>query len=128
MTGTANQIEWAEQIKRRVNDEFDRVARSFRSVAQRQSGFASAETGAIIAILEEKRAAVMLREEAGYFIHDWQEIGGRVRQMIFHDARYQALRRRRLHKNSHGTAKCSFDRPSHAHDRGNDLLGSEGIR
>ena len=128
ISGTANQVEWAERIKRQVNAEFGRVARSFRSVAGKQSAAARADTEAIVAILEEKRAAVMLKEHAGYFIHDWQEIGGRVRQMIFHDARYQALRRRRLHKNSHGTAKCSFDRPSHAHDRGNDLLGSEGIR
>jgi hypothetical protein len=34
----------------------------------------------------------MRREEAGYFIHDWQEIGDQVRQMIFHDPRYQAIR------------------------------------
>jgi hypothetical protein len=27
MTGTASQIEWAEQIKPRVNAEFDRVAK-----------------------------------------------------------------------------------------------------
>ncbi len=96
MTGTANQVEWAERIKRQVSDEFDRVARTFRSVAGRQGDAARADTDAIIAILEEKRAEVMSREQAGYFIHDWQEIGDQVRQMISHDARYQAIRRSRL--------------------------------
>lgn len=95
MSGTTNQVEWAERIKRQVNDEFDRVARSFRSVAGKQSDAARADTEAIIAILEEKRAAVMRREEAGYFIHDWQEISDQVRQMIFQDARYQAIRSNR---------------------------------
>ena len=82
LRGTVNQVEWAGRIKRQVNDEFDRVARSFRSVADKQSDAARADTEAIIAILEEKRAEVMRRGEAGYFIHDWQEIGDQVRQMI----------------------------------------------
>jgi hypothetical protein len=96
MSGTANQVEWAERIKRQVNAEFDRVARSFGSVASKQSDAARADTEAIIAILEEKRVEVMRREQAGYFIHDWQEINDQVRQMIFHDARYQAIKSHRL--------------------------------
>jgi hypothetical protein len=95
LTGTAAQVEWAERIKRQVNDEFDRVARSFRKVAAKQSDAARADTEAIIAILEEKRSEVMRREEAGYFIHDWQEISDQVRQMIFQDARYQAIKSNR---------------------------------
>lgn len=96
MTGTANQVEWAARIKRQVNDEFDRVVRSFRAVAAKQIDPARADTEAIVAILEEKRVEVMSKEQAGYFIHDWQEIGDQVRQMIFNDARYQAIRRNRL--------------------------------
>jgi len=92
MSGTANQVEWAVRIKRQVNDEFNRVAASFRSIADRQNADNRADTEAIIAILEDKRAEVMRREQAGYFIHDWQEIGDQVRQMIFHDPRYQAIR------------------------------------
>ena len=95
ISGTVNQVQWAERIKRQVNDEFDRVARSFRSVASKQSDAARADTEAIIAILEEKRAEVMCQEKAGYFIHDWQEISDQVRQMIFHDARYQAIKNNR---------------------------------
>ena len=98
MSGTANQVEWAERIKRLVNEEFDRVARSFRSVAGKQNDAARADTEAIIAILEEKRAEVMSREEAGYFIHDWQEISDQVRQMIFHDVRYQAIKSNQITK------------------------------
>jgi hypothetical protein len=95
MTGTASQLEWARRIKRQVNDEFDRVAAVFRSVARRQSESKRAETEAVIAILEDKRAEVMSRQQAGYFIHDWQEIGDQVRQMIFRDARYQAIKSNR---------------------------------
>ena len=96
MSGTASQVEWAERIKCQVNAEFDRVARSFRSVAGKQNDDKRAETEAIIAILEEKRAEVMGREQAGYFIHDWQEISDQVRQMIFQDARYQAIKSNRM--------------------------------
>ncbi|MCE5311394.1 MAG: hypothetical protein LLG20_27470 [Acidobacteriales bacterium] len=95
MSGTPAQVEWAERIKRQVNVEFDSVAASFRSVAGKQSGGKRTDTEAIIAILEDKRAEVMSREQAGYFIHDWQEIRDQVRQIIFHDARYQAIKSRR---------------------------------
>jgi len=95
MSGTAAQVEWAERIRRQVDTEFDRVAASFRSVASKQGDEERAETEAIIAILEEKRAEVMSRKQAGYFIHDWQEISDQVRQMIFHDARYQAIKSKR---------------------------------
>ena len=92
MTGTANQLEWAERIRRQVNAEFDRVAEAFRLVARHQDSAKRVETEAIIGILEEKRAEVMSRRQAGYFIHDWQEISDQVRQMIFRDARYQSIK------------------------------------
>jgi hypothetical protein len=95
MTGTASQLEWARRIKRQVNDEFDRVAALLRSVARKQSEAKRAETEALIGILEDKRAEVMSKQQAGYFIHDWQEIGDQVRQMIFRDARYQAIKSNR---------------------------------
>ena len=94
LIGTANQIEWAERIRGRVNDEFDRVAATFYAVAARQDTEAKADTQAIIAILEDKRTETMGQDRAGYFIHDWQEITDQVRQMIFHDARYAAIRQR----------------------------------
>lgn len=92
MSGTASQVEWAERIRRQVNAEFDRVAASFRSIADKQTGDKRAYTEAAIAILEEKRAEVMSRKDAGYFIRDWQEISDQVRLMIFHDPRYQAIK------------------------------------
>jgi len=95
MTGTASQVEWARRIKRKVNQEFDRVARSFRSVAAKQNNADRADTEAIIAILEAKRAEVMSKEQAGYFIHDWQDLGDQVRQMIFQDAGYQIIKFRK---------------------------------
>jgi hypothetical protein len=95
MTGTASQLEWARRIKRQVNDEFDRVAALLRSVARKQSVAKRAETEAVLCIFEDKRSEVMSKQQAGYFIHDWQEIGDQVRQMIFQDARYQAIKSNR---------------------------------
>jgi hypothetical protein len=92
MTGTASQMEWAERIKRQVDGEFDRVAASFRSVAERQIENKRADTEAIIGILEDKRAEVMSRDQAGYFIQEWQEIHDQVRRMISADARYEAIK------------------------------------
>jgi hypothetical protein len=91
MTGTASQIEWAEQIRPRVDAEFDRIAKAFQAVADRQSGEDRTDTRAIVAILEEKRAEVMAKDQAGYFIRDWQELKDQVRQMIAQDSRYQAI-------------------------------------
>jgi len=94
LSGTPNQIEWAQRIKRNVNAEFDRVAASFRVVAQKQFDGRRADTEEIIAILEEKRAAVMSKEKAGYFIHDWQEMNDQVRRMIGNDPRYRQIKAR----------------------------------
>jgi len=95
LEGTPIQVEWAERIKLAVNDEFDRVAASFRTVALKQSHAKRAETEAVIAILEDKRLEVMSRRRAGYFIKSWQEITDQVRRMIFDDARYQEIKRAR---------------------------------
>ena len=92
LLGSTSQIEWAVAIRTRVNDEFDRVAKSFRSIAQRQDARKRSDTEAILAILEDKRTEVLSRERAGYFIHDWQEISDQVRQMIGQDSRYQAIK------------------------------------
>lgn len=92
LQGTPSQVEWAVRIKHAVNDEFDRVAASFRVVAAKQTSARRARTEAVIAILEEKRIEVMSNQRAGYFIKFWQEITDQVRQMIFHDVRYQAIK------------------------------------
>ncbi|HEV8039735.1 MAG TPA: hypothetical protein VGP62_12780 [Bryobacteraceae bacterium] len=95
LNGTPSQVEWAERIKREVNAEFDRVAASFRSVAGKQIDGKRTDTESIVAILEDKRSEVMSQEKAGYFIRDWQEISDQVRQMIFLDPRYQAIKNKR---------------------------------
>ena len=92
MTGTGNQVEWAERIRVQVNAEFDRVSSAFRAVEGRQSPTRRPDTQVILAILEEKRRAVMSRDEAGYFIREWQEMSDRVRRMIFDDPRYQVIK------------------------------------
>ena len=92
MTGTANQIACAKQIKIQVNGEFDRVRRVLESVACKQSAKDRGDTEAMIAILEERRAEVMAHEQAGYFIHDWQELRGQVRELIVGDSRYKAIK------------------------------------
>lgn len=40
----------------------------------------------------------MVNDQAGYFIHEWQETSGRVRQMIVKDGRYAAIRARRAER------------------------------
>ena len=92
LLGSASQIEWAESIRHRVNDEFERVAMAFRSVAHRQDARKRLDTEAIIAIFEEKRGEVLGRNRAGYFIPDWQEISDQVRKMIGQHSRYQAIK------------------------------------
>jgi len=92
MRGTANQVDWAEQIKVRVNAEFDRVAVALALAATRQTEADRMDTLAVIAVLEDKRAAVMRNDQAGYFIHDWQELSDQVRQMIVQDARYKTIK------------------------------------
>jgi hypothetical protein len=66
MTGTASQIEWAELIKPRINAEFDRVARALQLVGSNQKERDRLDTAAIITILDEKRAEVMAKDQAGY--------------------------------------------------------------
>ena len=92
MTGTPNQIEWAEKIKPRVGAEFDRVASALMAVSLKQLEPNRAGTLSAIAILDEKRAEVMASNKAGYFIKEWQELDGKVRLMITQDPRYLALK------------------------------------
>jgi hypothetical protein len=95
MTGTPSQIEWAEQIKPRVNAEFDRVAMALLAAAGHQMEQDRVDTQTVIAILEEKRAEVMANDRAGYFIRDWQELRDQVQRLIGQDARYQAIKARK---------------------------------
>ena len=95
MTGTANQIAMAEQIRLCAGAEFDRLARAFEGVALKQAEPDCSDTRAILQILEEKRKAVMQREEAGYFIQTWRELSDQVRQMIGADPRYRAIQAKR---------------------------------
>jgi hypothetical protein len=92
LTGTVNQIEWAKRIRTQVKAEFDRVVAALEAAAANQSGQDRMDTQAIIAIVEEKRIQVMEHQEAGYFIHDWQELRDQVRQMIKKDDRYKAIK------------------------------------
>jgi hypothetical protein len=95
MTGTASQIEWAGQIRSRVDSDFRRVADAFLAQAARQVEPNRSETLAVIAILEEKRAEVLSNEQAGYFIRHWQELTDQVRQLIAADARFRTIRANR---------------------------------
>jgi len=91
LIGTQSQVDWAEQIKIRVDAEFDRVAKAFTSVASKQTEQDRADTTAVISILADIRMEVMAKDQAGYFIHDWQNLNDQVRQMIARDSRYKAI-------------------------------------
>jgi hypothetical protein len=92
MIGTLNQIAWAVQIMSQVDAEFDRVRKVLEYAMTKQSPRDATDIEAIIRILEDKRAEVMEHEQAGYFIHDWQELGNQVSRMIVGDPRYQAIK------------------------------------
>jgi hypothetical protein len=95
LTGTPSQVEWAERIRLTVSGEFDRVAELFQVQARRQTGSKQDETQAVIAILEQKRVETMAHLQAGYFIREWQELSGQVREMIAKDPGFQAIRDQR---------------------------------
>jgi hypothetical protein len=90
--GTESQIQWAEKIRPLVSAEFDRVAETLEAVARRQPITDRLETRAVIAILEEKRREVLGRNEAGYFIKNWQELTDQVQRLIRDDPRFAAIR------------------------------------
>ena len=92
MIGTPNQIAWAVQIQSKVDAVFDRVRMVLENAMANQSPVDRADIESIILILEEKRAEVMGNERAGYFIHDWQELGNQVSRMVVTDPRYQAVK------------------------------------
>jgi DNA-binding ferritin-like protein len=94
MTGSVDQIEWAERIRAQVNGEFDRVAKALQAAALKQSDQDRLNTYEMMLILEEKRGEVLSNERAGYFIRDWQELRDQVRKMIMNDARYKAIKER----------------------------------
>jgi hypothetical protein len=88
LIGTEGQVAWAEKIRSTVNREFDRVANALESRGHNHT--TPERTLAALTVLEEKRAEVMAREEAGYFIREWGELRDQVRLMIIHDPRYRA--------------------------------------
>jgi len=101
MIGTVNQIAWAVQIRAQVDAEFDRVRRVLESVATRQRADDGTHLLAIIRILEDKRAEVLGNEQAGYFIHDWQELRDQVRKLIIGDPRYTAIKAGVVKRDAH---------------------------
>lgn len=100
MVGSVDQVKKAEQIKEQINEEFDRLARALESSAAKQTGAERVDVEAVIAILEEKRAEVMAKTQAYYFINSWHDVSDRVRELIVQDSRYRdintkkAMRRR----------------------------------
>jgi hypothetical protein len=112
LVGTPYQIEWAEQIKNRVNKEFDRVGMILKSVAAKQVSLDQTDTVKLVAILEEKRHEVMANDRAGYFIHDWQELSDQVRQMIVKDPRYTNIMASQAARD-HTTTSKTEDQETH---------------
>jgi hypothetical protein len=66
------------------------------------------ETLSVIAILREKWADVMAKDQAGYFAHEWQELRNQVRRMIAQDSRYQAIKANRGRYEDKGAGPFSF--------------------
>jgi hypothetical protein len=98
MIGKINQVKQAEQIKARINSEFDRIARALVSSAAKQAGQDRADTEAVLIILEDKRTEVMERDQASYFLYNWRELTDEVREKIVQDPRYRDLNTQRARR------------------------------
>ena len=109
--GTVNQIAWAVQIRSQVDAEFDRVRKALERTMKHRPATDIADIESIIRILEEKRAAVMRNERAGYFIHYWQELRNQVSRMIFEDPRYQTIKAARYGRPSAQTGVAEANPP-----------------
>ena len=109
MIGTMNQVDWAEQIKAWVSAEFDRLSKALDPAARKQAEQKQMETLSVIAILGEKWAEVMAKDQAGYFVHEWQELRNQVRRMIAQDSRYQAIKANRGRDEDEGVGPFSFE-------------------
>jgi hypothetical protein len=66
LTGIVNQIAWGRQIRDQINAEFDCVRTVLESAARNRAADNRQDIEAIMVILEDKRAEVMARGEAGY--------------------------------------------------------------
>jgi hypothetical protein len=95
MNGSVDQIKKAERIKERINAEFDRLAQALQTSAAKQTGRDQMDTEAVIVILEEKRAEVMAKGQADYFINNWRETDRAVRELIVQDSRYRDINTRK---------------------------------
>ncbi len=98
MIGKLNQVKRAEQIKARINTEFDRIARALTSSAAKQTGQDRTDTEAVIVILEDKRTEVMEKDQASYFINTWKELSDEVREKIVQDQRYRDINTQRARR------------------------------
>jgi hypothetical protein len=117
LIGTLNQIAWAVQIKSQVEAEFERLRKVLEYAATRQSRKDVTDIEAIIRILDDKRREVMENEQAGYFIHQWQELGSQVSRMIVEDPGYQAIKARqtaRLELRDHHRRDPDSEKPPDA--------------
>ena len=95
MIGNVDQVKQAERIKERVNAEFDRIAAALGTSAAKRTGQDQTDMETVIAILEEKRAEVMAKGQADYFINNWRGELSRVRELIAQDARYRDINTRK---------------------------------
>jgi hypothetical protein len=98
MIGKINQAKQAEQVKVRINTEFDRIAKALASAAARQTGQERMDTEAVIIILEDKRTEVMAKSQASYFINNWRELSDEVREKIVQDPRYRDINTQRARR------------------------------
>jgi hypothetical protein len=95
MNGNVDQVKMAEQIKERINAEFDRLAQALATSAAKQSEQDRVDIEDVIVILEEKRSEIMAKGQADYFINNWREVNDRVRSLIVQDTRYRDINTRK---------------------------------
>lgn len=80
----------ALQIKARVRAEFDRVVNALKSAADAQNGDKQIDARMVIFMLEQICAEVLSKDEAGYFIVEWQDASDHVRRIVTKDREARA--------------------------------------
>jgi hypothetical protein len=91
LRGAADQISWAREIRARVSAEFDRVRSSIEAGSNKFRALDRTETATLLTLIEEHRAAVFSRDQADYFIAEWQNPADRLQRVFNGDERWRAI-------------------------------------
>ncbi len=99
LTGDSSQVAWAFQIRRQVDQSFDRISVAVASGTNRYKALTPEETAVLLAVVAEHRGDVLGKCSAQYFLEHWQDPVDRAQRLIHTDPRWLALVEARAARN-----------------------------